>query len=193
MGQEYELKYQATEDILALVQARFPGDWQTIRMESTYYDTASRHLEDLRCTLRRRMENGVCVCTLKTPAANGVRGEWEVQRDTIQSAIPMLCKLSGLQSLAFLETEPVFATCGARFIRRALTLTLPDCTVELALDTGVLTGGGREERLCELEVELKGGSRGGADAFAAALAEAFSLQIQPLSKFRRALRLAQGD
>lgn len=192
MGQEYELKYRAAEETLRAVQARFPGDWQTIRMETTYYDTASRHLEALRCTLRRRMENGVCVCTLKTPAVDGVRGEWEVQQNTIQAAIPMLCKLSGLQSLAFLETQPVFATCGARFTRRAMTLTLPDCTVELALDIGVLTGGGREEPLRELEVELKSGSRDGADAFAASLAEAFSLEIQPQSKFRRALRLTQG-
>ena len=193
MGQEYELKYRATEETLRAVQARFPGDWQTLRMETTYYDTASGALEALRCTLRRRMENGVSVCTLKTPAASGVRGEWEVQCDTIQAAIPMLCKLSGLRSLAFLETQPVFATCGAQFTRRALTLALPDCTVEVALDAGVLTGGGRQEPFCELEVELKGGSRGGADAFAAALAEAFSLQIQPLSKFRRALRLTQGE
>lgn len=193
MGQEYELKYRATEETLRAVQARYPGDWQTIQMETTYYDTAFRDLEALRCTLRRRMENGVCVCTLKTPAASGVRGEWEVQQDTIQAAIPMLCKLSSLQSLAFLETQPVFPTCGARFTRQAMTLTLPECTVELALDTGVLTGDGREEPLREMEVELKSGSRDGADAFAASLAEAFSLEIQPQSKFRRALRLAQGD
>ncbi len=39
--------------------------------------------------------------------------------------------------------------------RRALTVELESCTVELALDSGVLLGSGRELPLCEVEVELK--------------------------------------
>lgn len=193
MGQEYELKYRATQQELAQIQARWPGAWQTIRMETTYYSTPSGKLEQLRCTLRSRLENGVCVCTLKTPAVDGVRGEWELECDRIEEAVPELCKLSGWEELAFLLKEPLYPTCGARFTRLAKTVTLPECTLELALDRGVLTGAGRELPLAEVEVELKTGSRAGADTFAAALATEFSLEVQPESKFRRALRLYKGE
>lgn len=193
MGQEYELKFRAAHKDLAGIQARWPGQWQAIQMRTTYYSTPSGKLEQLRCTLRSRLENGVCVCTLKTPAVNGVRGEWEIECDRIEDAIPELCKLSRWEELAFLLEEPVFPTCGARFTRLAKTVALPACTLEIALDEGVLTGDGKELPLCEVEVELKAGERTGADAFAAALAAEFSLEVQPESKFRRALRLYKGE
>ena len=79
--------------------------------------------------------------------------------------------------------------CGARFPRLAKTLTLPDCTVELALDAGALMGGGRTEPLCEVEVELKSGSADAAEAFAAELARTFSLSPESRSKFARARAL----
>ena len=48
--------------------------------------------------------------------------------------------------------------CGARFTRLAGLIDAPGCTVELALDDGWLIGGGKEQPLCEIEVELKAGS-----------------------------------
>ena len=83
--------------------------------------------------------------------------------------------------------------CGARFARIAKTLVLEGCTVELALDQGVLTGGGREIPLCEIEVELKEGSREAAAAYAGALAVRFGLEAEHSSKFRRAQKLAGGE
>ncbi len=67
-----------------------------------------------------------------------------------------------------------------------------DCVVELALDQGVLFGGGREQPLCEVEVELKSGSRKGAYIYAMTLAELFGLKQEKRSKFRRALSLTEG-
>ena len=70
----------------------------------------------------------------------------------------------------------------------------PDgCTVELALDQGVLTGGNRELPLLEVEVECKSGSERAAAAFAQALANKYGLQPEAASKYRRALDLAQGE
>ena len=65
--------------------------------------------------------------------------------------------------------------------------------MELALDSGVLLGGGREVPLCEIEVEAKSGSEGAVAAFAQALAREFSLKSEPKSKFRRAMALAEGE
>ena len=70
---------------------------------------------------------------------------------------------------------------------------MEDCTLELAIDRGVLTGGGRQTSLCEIEVELKSGSREACDRYATELARQFALQPQPQSKFRRALALYRGE
>ena len=79
MGIEYELKYKATEECQQAIRVEYPGQWQTISMETTYYDTPDEDLAPLRYTLRRRFENGVSVCTVKTPTAGAGRAEWEVR------------------------------------------------------------------------------------------------------------------
>ena len=97
---------------------------------------------------------------------------------------------AGLKNIAF---EDLIAVCGARFTRLAQTVELPGCTVEIALDQGVLTAGDREIPLCELEVELKSGSETAAIAWAEHFAARFGLQPESKSKFRRALMLAKGE
>ena len=90
MAIEYELKYRATTGQQETLLTRFGSNARTITMETTYYDTPDRFLSGQRITLRKRMENGTAVCTLKTPAKNGGRGEWECLCDDIHSAIPEL-------------------------------------------------------------------------------------------------------
>ena len=78
MGREFELKYAADSAQLDALKARFPH-LRPITMETAYYDTPDGRLSRLRWTLRRRLENGVSVCTLKTPLPDGSRGEWETE------------------------------------------------------------------------------------------------------------------
>ena len=76
MGAEYELKYRADGEVLTSVRTTFPARWQKIPMETTYYDTPDLKLSMHHWTLRRRMENGVSVCALKTPGEGfGACGE----------------------------------------------------------------------------------------------------------------------
>ena len=192
MGAEFELKYAATvaqQDAIL----KDLGDFAPITMETTYYDTADGALADRRITLRRRLENGVSVCTVKTPEANNLRGEWETECADIRSAIPVLCKLGCPVDLPTLTKAGLVPICGARFTRLAKTVELEDCVVEIAVDRGVLFGGSREETLCEVEVELKSGSREEAEVYAAALAERYGLVPEEKSKFRRALALTRGE
>lgn len=192
MAMEYELKFQATPEVLAAVEAAFPGDWTQIRMETAYYDTPSGALSSRRYTLRRRLENGISVCTLKTPAGSA-RGEWETECESIEKAIPKLIELGCPADLERLVQEGLAHICDAKFTRLAKKLTLPECTVELALDRGELTGGGRTEPLCEIEAELKSGTVAACDAFGTELADRFALQTEEKSKFRRALALYKGE
>jgi len=189
MGLEFELKYQATPAQQAAVRARFSELWQTITMETTYYDTPEDTLSTRRYTLRKRLENGISVCTLKTPAAGFGRCEWEVLSDSIESAIPELCKLSRLEGLPQLLSPGVQPICGARFTRYAATVKTAEAVVELALDSGILFAETAQVPLCEIEIELKSGSQDAAVTFAKALAKEYGLTIQPKSKFKRALDL----
>lgn len=191
MGREFELKYRCSEDAFRKLLLEHSG-LTPMEMETTYYDTFDGRLSNYRWTLRRRLENGKSVCTLKTPNPDGSRGEWEVEAPGIMVAIPMLCKLGAPIALMEFTVSGVKAVCGARFTRQALTLEIPGAQVELALDRGVLLGGGREMPLLEVEVELKSGSDAAAEAFAAALAAKYGLTPEPCSKYRRALGLARG-
>ena len=189
MGREFELKNRADAGVLAEIQKKF-GEFTAITMETAYYDTQDSLLNRLHWTLRRRYENGISVCTLKTPAAGGGRGEWEVQAPDIAAALPLLQQLDTPEGLRIFTADCLILSCGARFTRLAKTLTIPGAVVELALDRGVLLGGGQELPFAEMEVELKEGSEEAATRFAQALAEEFSLEPEHKSKHARAMALA---
>ncbi len=193
MGREFELKFAAQPQDLVRLYQDHPGAWVTTEMETAYYDTFDARLSSHRFTLRRRLENGRSVCTLKTPDENGGRGEWEVECNNILAAIPVLCKLGAPQDLMIFSISGLREICGARFTRRALTLEVEDGLVELALDEGVLLGGGRERNLCEVEVELKEGEDRVALDFAEKLAKSYGLTPEHQSKHRRAMGLLFGE
>lgn len=190
MPKEIELKFAATEEQLRQLAAHY-GDFTATKMETTYYDTPHRQLSEARITLRRRLENDAGVCTVKTPGTGLSRGEWECFAGDIQRALPELCKLGAPSMLLRLPT--LIPVCGAKFTRLSRLLDLPDARVELALDRGVLLGGGKEQPFCEVELELKEGSEKSLLALADTVAQQFSLSPEPKSKFRRALELTDGQ
>ena len=191
MATEYELKFKASADVLAAMDAAYPGGTR-LEMETAYYDTPTGAMSARRYTLRRRLENGISVCTLKTPAADA-RGEWETECDCIEAAIPKLIEMGAPADLGELTKAGLVHICGAKFTRLAKTVILPECTLEIALDQGILLGGGKTEPLCEAEVELKDGAKAACDAFAGELAKKFGLVTEEKSKFARALRLYKGE
>lgn len=189
MGREFELKFRADERILAAIEAEF-GPFSGIAMETVYYDTPDRDLHRLRWTLRRRLENGNPVCTVKTPAPGGGRGEWETPCGDIMEAMPILVEQGAPAEIWALSRKGLSPVCGARFTRLATVVTRSGCTVELALDRGVFLGNHRELPFAEVEVELKQGSDAQAVSFAQSLAQAFHLIPEPKSKLQRAMELA---
>ena len=190
MGREFELKYRADAGDISAIRKKY-GEFTSISMETAYYDTVSADFGRRHWTLRRRYENGLSVCTLKTPAPGGGRGEWEVQAPDIQAGLNALLSLDSPADLAELARLPLVLTCGARFTRLAKTLTIPGAVLELALDEGVLLGGRRELPFAEVEAELKEGSEEAVRTFAEVLAQEFSLKEEKRSKHVRAMLLAQ--
>ena len=190
MATEFELKYAATAAQLDGIRAAVPGEYTSIAMETTYYDTPDLKLALHQWTLRRRLENGMSVCTFKRPLEDGSRAEWEVECGTIMEGIMKLCQSGADWELMRACASGVIELCGARFTRQAAMLELPECTVELALDRGILTGRRGTAPISEVEVELKSGSEEAAAAFAQELAEQFHLVPEEKSKFVRAMALS---
>ena len=170
------------------------GPYRLLNMATIYYDTRDRRLSALQWTLRLRQENDALVATLKTPGQGRSRGEWSCPAWNIRDAIPVLLEQGAPTELPdLLEDQPLEPVCAAQFTRRAADLAFTDGAVcELSGDVGLLAGGGREEPLCEVELEVKHGSADTVEAFARELQERFALQEEPRSKFARAAALAKG-
>lgn len=192
VGIEYEHKFKADLSDLMAMNAAFSQESKEISMETVYYDTPSGSLSARRYTLRRRLENGISVCTLKVPAGDA-RGEWETENVFIENAIPDLIAAGAPEALKELVKEGIFPICGAKFTRLTKTIVLEDAVAELALDHGYLFGGGQKAPLCEVELELKSGDQESFDRYVQRVAKEFSLEVEPESKFRRALRLYKGE
>lgn len=189
MGREFELKYAATPKTLEVIRSH-EDNWTEISMETTYFDTDNGALKAKKCTLRCRLENGISVCTLKTPADGLGRGEWAMESPWCEETVKALFDAAGYESIPFAQLHPV---CGARFTRLAMNIEFADSAMEIALDQGALYGGNREIPLCEVEVECKRGEEAKTAAWARMLAKKYGLQPERFSKFYRASRLAEGE
>lgn len=192
MAIEYEYKYKVHKGDVLSILATFPQETREIQMETVYYDTPSGSLSAKHFTLRRRLENGRSVCTLKTPAGNA-RNEWETEEAFIENAIPRLIQMGAPEELQELAEEGLYAICGARFTRFAKDIPITDGLAELALDYGYLFAGDKKEPLCEMELELKSGDKRSFDLFVWSVAGEFLLEEEPKSKFARARKLYRGE
>ena len=72
MGREYERKYRGDAAVIQAIQEKY-APFTPITMETTDYDTPDLKLRLRHWTLRKRLENGVSVCTVKIPLPDGSR------------------------------------------------------------------------------------------------------------------------
>ena len=190
MGRELELKFAASSKTLDAMEEKY-APLTPITMHTRYFDTPHQAFRGRRWTLRLRLENGRPICTLKTRLSDGSRGEYETESGDIVSAIPALLEQGAPAELEELAREGLEEVCGARFTRLARIIDVPGGQVELALDRGEFTGGGRTLPFTEAEAELKAGPDEVLARFGRALAEEFSLREEPRSKIQRAMALAE--
>ena len=133
MGKEIESKFVCSAETFEAIKAAYPNA-SPIEMETTYYDTFDGKLNNLQWTLRTRLENGVSVCTLKTPGDKknpDVRNEWELEGDNLMRAIPELVKMGAPIQLMELSISGLMQVCGAKFTRLAQKLEYEGTVVEL--------------------------------------------------------------
>lgn len=163
-------------------------------LRTLYFDTPDWRLARDGIALRVRREERGWVQTLKTEGQSGggfsarqeenvaVAGPWpELARLRLPEA--RLCdKLAGELAVRF-ET---------RFWRDTWLVAAEGGQIEIALDKGAIRAQGREEAICELELELKDGDPAALFEAALALADAAPLWPFEASKASRGVALARG-
>lgn len=198
MGTELEWKLSVPapgllDEILAWeeLQSRMEESPRQYHMRTDYYDSEDRRFSAHKITLRRRMENERSVLCVKAPLEGQdrhLRGEWELEGEDLEAALPRFAALGAPALL--LEPGRLLCLWRADFIRRAALLRFEDgSAAELALDRGTLFGPNASAPLCELELELKQGRPDAALAFCEALRARFGLTPQEKSKYARAREL----
>ena len=162
---------------------------------NTYFDTADSRLRGARYGLRVRDLGARRIATLKGDArvVDGVyeREEWEVaigDDDRPESWPPSEARE---RTLALLDGAPLLPILTIRTLRRHIYASRDGSDVaEISLDESLISAGGREERLRELEIELLGAAtRADLDNLVALLRGRYPLVPEERSKLARGLAL----
>lgn len=168
-----------------------------LKLQNTYFDTPQQDLRAQGIALRIRQQDNLCLQTVKCAGnVNGglsSRPEWEtpytgrfdfspVDDDGVRERLEILARLPGYR-----------ATLDTNFSRHVWHWR-PDAAthVEIMLDRGRILAGGREDGICELELELVAGAPERLLDLAAQLGEIAPLFPCPLSKATRGSLLLAG-
>jgi len=163
------------------------------RLETVYYDTPERLLFQHGMSLRVRRSGKHFIQTLKLLPNIGrplTRRQWEAPVDNVNPDLTRLPADEVGDPVTTLTNDalvPVFAT---RVRRHAWQLDLPDASVEIAFDEGMIEAGGRQEVLSEIELELKSGNAGILFDLGTQLLDVAPLQVGTRSKAERGYALA---
>ena len=186
---ELELKFRLTPDAAkGLLGSELSGVEPT-SIRSLYFDTERRALRAAGFSLRVRNTGGRRVQTLK--GLSGVeRFEHETPLDGPGPDLSFLADTPVADAVDGNVLVPLFDTRVRRFIR---TIDNPDGSIELALDHGEITAGGKSEPICELELELKSGPSARLFELAERLDGDHKLALSFVSKAERGYALADGE
>lgn len=203
MVKETEIKLRASRATLAalrehpLLAARNRSGWQQHALFNQYFDSAARDLARARVALRLRRDGEQYIQTLKTRgqsvAGLSERNEWDwyLERPELDLArLDDQCWPAALADLDKQALAPLFTT---DFVRDKADLAWEregaPVAVEAALDLGRVSADGREEEICELELELREGEPAALLELAIALAAELPLMPCDISKAERGYRL----
>lgn len=164
---------------------------------SVYFDTDDRALLHHGAALRVRSIGRRRVQTLKLPtgASNGLQVFREIEHE-VGGEAPDLALLDEETLRAIFPADgaasqlaPVFETEVLRTVR---PVQLFDSAIEVALDVGRLRAAGREEAICEAELELKEGRPARLFELALALHDDMPLALETRTKAERGYDLIAG-
>jgi triphosphatase len=160
---------------------------------SRYFDTQAQTLRRHGLTLRVRSVAGRQIQTIKAASSKTAglfdRSEWETE---ISDDYPDLRAAEGTPVPSLIGSEPLRLAFVMVIERTGWRLVTPNTELEVALDAGEIAAGGAVEKLTELELELKRGSRRDLFRFTKTLFEDESVRIGVRAKSERGYLLIEG-
>ena len=168
----------------------------TQRLYNVYFDTPELDLHHSRMALRLRRKGQQWLQTLKGGGAIKAglhqRNEWEVpvQGEALDFSAAVTAEWNELLPVAWRERlQPLFIT---DFMRSTRLLEWQGAQIEVCMDLGQITGGGRVQEICELELELKAGAPQHLFSLALAILEIVPVEIEMVNKAEYGFRLLSG-
>lgn len=191
---EVELKLEISEAAAASLGSStiLPGEPKLQQLRAVYFDTADHALAEAGFSLRIRRAGDDRIQTIKASGAAGaglfVRPEWEMP---VTGDVPLLDLATPVRAMLgdrVDEIEPLFEV---NVERRTWIVQEGDAEIELVLDSGKVVAGSRQDRICEVELELKHGAPASLFTLARKLDAEVPVHIGVLSKSERGYRLTK--
>lgn len=166
--------------------------------DGIYYDTADHRLLDSDVAYRIRREGRLHVACLKwngnTEGALHVRQELNVtlpeSRERPEPDLSVFAESEiGPELDRLVNGETLIPLIRSAVVRRSFRIDTGESLMEISLDKGKIEAGGKEDPVCELEIELYSGSQDDLMELGEALAGEYGLVPEERSKFARGLRL----
>ena len=204
---ELELKLQVPADRRTAVEAAvFDATAASQTLRASYFDTVDRCLAANGIALRLREESGQWVQTLKVGGVGRLRRlEHNVPLDDFDGADsqPQLdpARHAGTAASRALQAaldsaedgEPALHSLySTDIVRRSRLVEANEGRVEIAFDSGAITANGQWIAVCEIELELKGGSPAALVILARRLVLEHGLWLSTRAKSARGDRLSRG-
>ncbi|MEX6500913.1 CYTH domain-containing protein [Pseudomonas zhanjiangensis] len=203
MVKETEIKLRVSRDTLEalrehpLMKKRNKSGWERRELYNQYFDTAERDLARAKVALRLRRDGEQFIQTLKT-RGQSVAGlserneyDWHLAKAKLDlKRLDDSCWPASLAELDKKQIKPLFTT---DFVRQRAEIAWgrgkAKVVIEAALDLGKVIADGREEEICELELELRQGEPAALLELASELAADLPLMPCDISKAERGYRL----
>lgn len=200
MAQEVEIKLAIGAQHashLWRVLARFPHEKPSTRqLFCAYYDTPDCLLKNSGVALRLRRDGSRWIQTVKNAgsAAGGLhrREEHETALAAPRPDFAALAQAGFGTFLADRHTRDALDVVFTTRFRRTSTVFEHDgnSIVEVSLDRGTISANGRQESICEIELELKAGQATALFELAGTLARQLPVRLDNRSKAQRGYALA---
>ncbi|MBR7889450.1 CYTH domain-containing protein [Marinomonas sp. A79] len=169
----------------------------TLSLMNAYFDTEDANLMHGGVAMRIRAVNGKFIQTVKTRGSSRIgmhaRGEWEWLVPSDQLDLSLLNEVplpEALQDKAWQAN--LIEVYRTDFERQVWNISAANAKMEVVCDHGLVTSPYGEDRICEVELELKSGDEMGLYQFAMQLAERVPVQVSVVSKAQKGVRLKYG-
>jgi len=192
---EIELKLDLTPDAAEMFASwsALPTQSETAALHATYFDTPDHQIGRRGMSLRIRRSGRRRIQTVKADGRDGAglfaRDEWEMP---VRGATPVLDDRTPVAALLGAAVADVGKLFTVDVQRRTWTVAQDGATIELVLDRGAILVPGREQAICEIELELKAGEPAALFALARRIDADIPLRPGVLSKAERGYRLTQA-